>query len=77
MIATGVARPNAQGQAITRTDTNIVKQNTKSFPPTKCHKRADTIATVITAGTKYPATVSANLAIGAFLDCASSTNLII
>ena len=77
IIAVGVANPNAQGQAITSTDINIVSTNTISFPPIKNHNNDATTAIAITIGTKYPDTVSASLAIGAFVPCASSTNFII
>ena len=77
IMAVGVARPNAHGHAITNIDINIVSENTISFPPTKYQSNELTIAITKTVGTKYPDTVSANFAIGAFVPCASSTNFII
>ena len=75
-MAVGVARPNAQGQAMTSTLTKIVKEKDTSFC-IKYHIRADTNAIPITIGTKYIEIRSAILAIGAFLLCASSTIRII
>ena len=72
MMAVGVASPSAQGQAITRTATNMVSTKDRSLPPTVHHRRAAARAMTMTAGTKYPATVSANLDMGAFLPWASS-----
>ena len=76
IIATGVARPNAQGQLITRTEIPLARAN-----PTVCPARSQPIivitAIVITAGTKISDTLSAILAIGAFVAAASLTILII
>ena len=71
IIAVGVASPNAQGHAITNTDTKIVSTNVNSYPRS-IHTMEAITAIAITAGTKYPATTSANLDIGAFFPCASS-----
>ena len=77
IIAVGVARPNAQGQAITNTAIKIVSENTGVSPPIKYHANADKVAITKTIGTKYPETISAICAIGAFEPWASSTSLII
>ena len=66
IIAVGVARPIAQGQAITSTDVKIFKENAK-FSPSDNHIMPDIRAMHITIGTKTPATLSAVLEIGAFL----------
>ena len=76
IIAVGVARPSAHGQAITKTAINTVRENTTSFPDIN-HASPATIAITTTTGTKYPAIISASFAIGAFEPWASSTNLII
>ncbi|MPN38736.1 hypothetical protein SDC9_186261 [bioreactor metagenome] len=52
IIAVGVARPKAQGQAITRTDINMVKANTPVSPPNQYQAAAERIEIVITIGTK-------------------------
>ena len=67
IIAVGVARPSAQGQAITKTDINIVRTKVVFSLPIIAQSKAEITAIVITAGTKYPATVSASFAIGAFV----------
>ena len=72
IMATGVASPNAHGQEITRTEMNIDKTKGKSLPA-KNHTKAEMRAILITVGTKYPATMSARRAIGAFEACASDT----
>ena len=51
-MAVGVAKPNAQGHAITKTDTAIIKENSKVCPIIKYHITKDSIAIKITAGTK-------------------------
>ncbi len=71
IMAVGVASPKAQGQAITRTDTKMVSTKAASWPK-NAQTRADTTAIPITAGTKYPDTVSASLEMGAFFPWASS-----
>ena len=75
IIAVGVARPNAHGQAITSTLTNIFIDIAKPF--VAHHIMPASIAILITAGTNTPDTLSAILAIGAFEFCASSTRAII
>jgi hypothetical protein len=75
-IATGVASPSAQGQLITRTAIAIDKENSKLWPVAS-HTIIDTKAIAITTGTKMPLILSANLAIGAFEEPASSTSLMI
>ena len=60
IIAVGVAKPNEQGQAITKTDINIVNANTLGVAfkttnpklPTIYQIKLDTIAIPITIGTK-------------------------
>ena len=76
IIAVGVASPNAHGQAITKTEINIVNANTPLSPAIN-HPILASIARPITIGTKYDAIISAIFAIGAFDPWASSTNLII
>ena len=66
IIAVGVARPRAHGQAITRTETAILRENSKSFKIANQIKN-DSKEIKITTGTNHPDTVSANFAIGAFL----------
>ena len=75
-IARGVANPKLHGQATTNTVTNVVIAVPISFQMTKYAKNV-TIAIAITAGTKYPDTLSAIFAIGAFVLLASTTNLTI
>ena len=77
IIAVGVASPSAHGQAITRTDINIVRENSNVSCPIKYQPNPEIRAIVITNGTNIPDTLSAKLAIGAFLPWASSTSLII
>ena len=72
IIAVGVARPSAHGQAITSTDMNTLTASAKSRANTS-HSMNANIATPPTAGTKYAATASAMRAMGAFDPCASST----
>ena len=72
MIAVGVARPRAQGQAITSTATALIKARVKSpdhpHQPTKV-----STAMAQTTGTKIAATWSASRCTGAFEPCACST----
>ena len=85
IIAVGVASPNEQGQAIIRTDIKIVNTNSNGFWLTdttlyfiKNHQsKAAKIAIKITVGTNTNETLSASLAIGAFVICASSTSFAI
>ena len=76
LFATGVARPRAQGQDITKTAIPILKANSKDCPKTS-QIHAETIAIKITIGTNTEDTLSAILAIGALEFPASSTSLII
>ena len=72
IIATGVARPSAQGQLMTRTAIPLAKAKPIFCPRTS---QAITVNTEIkiTVGTNTPETLSAILAIGAFVDAASLT----
>ena len=76
IIATGVARPREQGQDITKTVMPAERANSNDAPLIS-HTIIVTRAIVITTGTNIPAILSAILAIGALLELASSTNLII
>ena len=73
MMATGVARPSAQGQLITRTATLAVSACVM-LPPAASHTINVTAAIPSTTGTKTPATLSARRAMGAFVALASSTS---
>lgn len=75
-MATGVARPKAQGQEITKTLIKIERENSKS-PPFKYQYIAEVTAIKITQGTKIPEILSASFAIGALVALASSTSSII
>ena len=75
IIATGVAKPRAQGQEITRTAILVVMENSKSFPAS-IHTIKAATAIVITTGTNIPAILSASLAMGALEPPACSTNRI-
>ena len=72
LVAVGVARPSAHGQAITSTLTKIVSAKAKSCVE-RYQSSTATKAIAITVGTKYREILSAIRAIGAFLPCASST----
>ncbi len=76
MMAVGVARPSAQGQAMTSTAVKMVMLNTTLWPLTSQAAPARR-AISMTIGTKYPETTSASCAIGAFEPCACSTSLTI
>ena len=72
MIATGVASPRAHGQLITRTEMALAS----AYPtvwPASIHTMKVITAIVMTAGTNTPETLSAILAIGAFVAAASLT----
>ena len=58
MIAVGVARPNAQGQAITRTAVKIVMLKAMLWPEMS-HIAPARSPIRMTIGTKYPETTSA------------------
>ena len=75
-IASGVAKPKLQGHATTNMVTNLIKASEKSYPIIKYTINVR-IAKTITVGTKYSETLSAILAIGAFVLLASTTNLTI
>ena len=77
MIAVGVAKPSAHGQAITSTEIVIVRAKIHDSWPKKYHNKPESTAKTMTIGTKTPEILSANLAIGALEPCASSTNLMI
>ena len=76
MIATGVARPRAQGQLITRTEIPLAMAKPK-LSPNNNQPSVVITAIVITAGTKIPDTLSATFAIGALVAAASLTILMI
>ena len=76
MIATGVARPRAQGQLITRTEIPLATAK-PTVSPRKSQTRNVITEIVITAGTKIPETLSATFAMGAFVAAAPSTIFII
>ncbi len=76
MIAVGVARPRAQGQAMMRTDTNAVSAKGNEAPNWRQATKVIT-ARRITAGTNTAATRSASLCTGALEPCASRTILTI
>ena len=71
-MATGVARPSAHGQLMTSTEMPraSAKENSR---PISSHTIVVTTAIEMTAGTNTPATLSAVLAIGAFVAAASET----
>ncbi len=76
IIATGVARPRAQGQLITSTEIPLARA--KPMPrPSKIHTSVVMTASTITVGTNTPDTLSATFAIGALVAAASLTILII
>ncbi len=78
MMATGVARPKAQGQEMTSTLMANVTQCSELKPPsTRIQTRKVTRAMSTTTGTKMPATLSANCCRGALLVPASRTILTI
>ena len=76
MMATGVARPSAQGQLMTSTEMARAMAKPKSFPAIIQPMRVSS-AIPITAGTKIPATLSAMRARGALVAAASLTIRII
>ncbi len=62
MIDMGVARPRAQGQAMMRTATALTRAwASLGSGPTRAHTTNVMTAVPTTAGTKYPATLSASL----------------
>ena len=76
IMATGVARPNAQGQLMTSTDMPRASAKPTSRPRSS-HTAVVTAAMAITTGTNTPETLSATFAIGAFVAAASLTMAII
>ena len=72
MIATGVAKPKAQGQEITSTEMPRASAN-PTLCPISSQTRAVTAAMPMTAGTNTPDTLSAILAMGALVAAASDT----
>ena len=65
IIAVGVAKPKAQGQAITSTAIIIFREKLQDASPTKYHKIPAINAKTITIGTNTPEILSASFAIGA------------
>ena len=65
-IASGVARPSAQGHATTRTVTNDIIASLTEYPRSKYPIKV-TIDSTIIVGTNIPLTLSAILAIGALV----------
>ena len=76
MMATGVARPKAQGQEITSTEMALDRANSKPMPAIS-HTMAVTMAMAMTTGTNTPLTLSASRAMGALELLASSTRRMI
>ena len=73
MMATGVARPSAQGQLMTSTE--MPRATAKASPmPSASHTAKVTAAMPMTAGTNTAATRSAVLASGALVAAASRTS---
>ena len=78
MIAVGVARPSAHGQAMISTVTALISANVSAGSgPSTHHPSSVSSATPSTAGTKIAATRSTSAWIGAFEPCASSTSRMI
>ena len=76
IMATGVARPRAHGQLMTRTDIPLASAKPNVLPIIS-QMTVVTNATEMTAGTNIPETLSAIFAIGALVAAASLTILII
>ena len=72
MIATGVASPNAHGQLITSTEMPLANAK-PMLAPVSSQTTIVTSAITMTVGTNTPDTLSAILAIGAFVAAASLT----
>ena len=72
MIATGVARPRAQGQEITSTEMPLARAKLR-LSPWRSHPAITTAEIAITAGTNTPDTLSAMRAMGALVAAASET----
>ena len=78
MIAVGVARPIAHGQAMMRTAIAVDSANGRlGDGPKRSQVAKVSAATAMTAGTNHPVTRSASRWIGAFEPCARSTRLTI
>ena len=78
MIAVGVAKPKAHGQAITNTETMANNACVIAFsPPTIIQMPKVTDEMVITTGTKIPAILSTSFWTGGLLPCACCTILMI
>ena len=76
IMATGVARPRAQGQEMTRTQM-AYSRALETGAPSRIHRMNTRIAMRITAGTKTADTLSAMRAMGALVAAASLTMRII
>ena len=72
MMATGVARPRAQGQEITSTEMPRARAK-PTLSPESSHTTVVTAAMAMTTGTNTPDTRSATLAMGALVAAASLT----
>ena len=72
MMATGVARPSAQGQLMTSTATPAVMASV-TLPVSASHTQKVATAMAMTTGTNTPATLSARRAMGGLVALASST----
>ena len=78
MIAMGVARPSAHGQAMISTATALtMAYASRGSGPTHIHATNVSAETASTTGTNKPATLSASPWMGARLRCASATMLTI
>ena len=79
IIAVGVAKPKAHGQAIISTDTKLTSAIVKRTSGDAATNQITNVAIAIemTIGVKMPLIVSANFAIGGFEPCASCTSLTI
>ena len=73
MMATGVARPRAQGQLMTSTEMPRARAQARVWPSSS-QTRKVTTAMAMTAGTKMADTLSAVLARGALVAAASRTS---
>ena len=76
MMATGVARPRAQGQLMTSTAMARVRE-CSTPEPTTIQAKKTARAMTMTIGTKMPAIWSATFATGALVAAASDTILMI
>ena len=76
-MATGVARPRAQGQEITSTAMPMDRQKRTPMPPAAAHSRAAATAMEITAGTNTALILSARRLMGALVEAACSMSRMI